>query len=54
MSQGFEVHSSIEYFERNFTVWINAATSGLRHQLKAQDVDLLFHSVTILVIYGWE
>jgi len=51
--QGFEivdVCSSMEYFERNFTVWIDAVTSGLWCRLKAQDVD----SFTILAIHGWE
>jgi len=38
----------MEYFERNFTVW------GLWRQLKAEDVDLLCHSVTILATHGWE
>ena len=52
--QGFEianVSSSMEYFERH---WIDGVTSNLRSQIKAQDIDLLSHSVTILATHGWE
>jgi len=48
------VSSSNEYFERHFTSWINAVTSSLRTWMKAQDIDLLCHSVTILATHGWE
>ena len=55
--QGFEivnVSCSIEYFERHFSSWIDAVTSNLRNRMKAQDIDLLYHSVTILATHGWE
>ena len=44
----------MEYFDRDFASWIDAFTSCLWSQIKAQDIDLLSHSVTILAIYGWE
>ena len=55
--QGFYIAnfpSSIEYLERHFVSWIDAVTSCLRNRIKAQDIDLLSHSVTILATHGWE
>ena len=55
--QGFEianVSSSMEYFERHFSSWIDGVTSNLWSRIKAQDIDLLSHSVTILATHGWE
>ena len=55
--QGFYIAnfpSSIEYLERHFASWIDAVTSCLRSRIKAQDIDLLSHSVTILATHGWE
>ena len=55
--QGFEianVSSSMEYLERHFSSWIDGVTSNLRSRIKAQDIDLLSHSVTILATHGWE
>ena len=55
--QGFgitNVSSSMEYLEGHFTSWIDAVTSSLPNRIKAQDIDLLSHSVTILASHGWE
>ena len=55
--QGFNianVPSSMKYFERHFDSWIDAVTSCLRSRIKAQGIDQLSHSVTILATNGWE
>jgi len=43
-----------QYFEGHFASWIDAVTSNLRMRIKAQDIDLLCDSVTILATHGWE
>ena len=44
----------MECLERHFASWIDAVTSCLRSRIKAQDIDLLTHSITILATCGWE